>query len=186
MTNTKTFKGRCSKFKKLDRRMRSLLSDKRAISVTLSTLILTAGVIAAGIAIMYWAYSWGAVANQQYSNSVANSTGSIEESIAFEYITYSNNSLTVYLINNGLGNVSLFRLYLWNAANSIIGTYPIPVLQDITSNLQLHTSLVYNTTLSIGEEGYFVMGNLTSLSGYYTMRVVTASGRNFDGSFSTP
>ena len=32
--------------------------NKRAVSVALSTMIITAGVIAAGIAVLYWAYSW--------------------------------------------------------------------------------------------------------------------------------
>jgi hypothetical protein len=182
MTNTKTLKGRRSKLKKLDRRMRSLLSDKRAISVTLSTLILTAGVIAAGIAILYWAYSWGNVANDQYSSTVTNNQNAILESLSFEYITYSstNSRLTVYVINCGLSNsLNLTRLYIWNSANQPLGTYTIAQLYRTSDSANI-------SSLSRGAEGYFNVAFAASplVSGFYTIRVVTGSGRNYDGSFS--
>lgn len=175
--------------------VRNLLSDKRALSVVLSTMIITAGVIAGGIAVLYWAYGWGNLANNQYASTITNNQNSIEQNLAFEYISYSNGSnsltgnLTVYVINNGLGNVSLSRLYIWNSTNALLTTQPISAMYNITSNLPLSTSPSYATTLSPGEEGYFnITGlDLTQVVGspaFYSIRVVTSSGMNFDGSFS--
>jgi hypothetical protein len=163
---------------------RNLLFDKRAVSVALTTMIITAGVIAAGIAVLYWAYSWGNVANNQYGSTVANNQNSIQENIAFEYINYSNIStngqLTVYVINCGLSNkVNLTRLYIWNSANQLVGTYNILQLYRTSDG-----TAISNNSLNIGDEGYFNVTIPTLTSGYYTIRVVTGRGRNFDGSFS--
>lgn len=165
--------------------IRNLLFDKRAVSVALTTMIITAGVIAAGIAVLYWAYSWGNVANNQYAGTVANNQNSIQENIAFEYITYSNinsnnGQLTVYVINCGLSNnVNLTRLYIWNSTNQLIGTYDISQLYRTSDG-----TAISNNSLNIGDEGYFNVTIPTLTSGYYTIRVVTGRGRNFDGSFS--
>ena len=161
----------------------NLLFGKRAVSVALTTMIITAGVIAAGIAVLYWAYSWGNLANSQYSNTVGNNQNSIEQSISFEFVNYSsvNNQLSVFVINSGLSNgVTLDRLYLWNSANQPIGSYGIGQLYRIGANTPISTN-----SLNKGEEGYFVIGPKPQLSsGYYTLRIVTGSGRNFDDTFS--
>lgn len=166
--------------------IRNLLFDKRAVSVALTTMIITAGVIAGGIAVLYWAYSWGNIANNQYASTIANNQNSIQQNIGFEFVNYNSatNQLTVYVINNGLGNVSLSRLYVWNSTNNILTTKTISAVYNITSNLQLSTS----TTLISGAEGYFsiplTLTQQVDSPAIYTIRVVTASGRNFDGSFS--
>jgi len=163
--------------------IRNLLFGKRAISVALTTMIITAGVIAAGIAVLYWAYSWGNIANSQYASTVGNNQNSIEESIAFEFVNYSsaNNQLTVYVINSGLSNgVTLDRLYLWNSTNQPIGSYNIGQLYRISDG----TAISMNS-LNKGDEAYFTITPSPKLSsGYYTLRIVTGSGRNFDDSFS--
>jgi hypothetical protein len=145
-------------------------------------MIITAGVIAAGIAVLYWAYSWGNIANNQYASTVANNQNSIQENIGFEFVNYNstNYQLKVYVINSGLSNnVTLDRLYLWNSANQPIGTYNITQLY-LTSNPGTPIS-----SLNKGGEGYFTVTPSPRLSsGYYTLRIVTGSGRNFDGSFS--
>lgn len=168
---------------KLMRSLRNLLFGKRAISVAVTTMIITAGVIAAGIAVLYWAYSWGNIANSQYSNTVGNNQNSIEESISFEYVSYSSasNQLTVYVINSGLdGGVTLDRLYLWNSTDQPIGSYSIGQLYEISGNTPISSN-----TLSKGDEAYFTITPSPSLaSGYYTIQIVTGSGRNFDDSFT--
>ena len=111
------------------RKFKGFFVNKRAVSVALSTMIITAGVIAAGIAVLYWTYSWGNVADQQYSQSVNSNSLAMQENIGFEYTIYNseNNQLTLYIINSGLSNITLNRLYLWNSANQLIGgtSYPI-------------------------------------------------------------
>jgi len=168
---------------KLVKPILKLISSKRAVSVALTTMIITAGVIAAGIAVLYWAYSMGNIANNQYSNTVSNNQNAIEESIAFEYATYSiaHNQLKVYVINTGLSNeVTLDRLYLWNSTGQPIGTYSIGQLYRISDG-----SAISSNCLEKGEEGYFTISPSSDLSsGYYTFQVVTGSGRNFDDSFS--
>ena len=165
--------------------IRNLLFDKRAISVAITTMIITAGVIAAGIAVLYWAYSWGNVANSQYGSTVANNQNSIQESVAFEYVNYSNiggtnGQLTVYVINSGLSNnVTLTRLYIWNSANQFIGTYNILQLYGTSSGAPISSN-----SLNIGDEAYFNVTTSALTPGYYTIRVVTERGRNFDYPFS--
>lgn len=170
---------RKTKNQKAKRLIQSLLFDKRAISVALTTMIITAGVIAFGIAVLYWATSWGNVANQQYSATVANSQDAIGERLAFEYTTYSGNNLTVYLINNGMSkNVSIARVYIWDSSHQPIGTFTPSLMNISLPNTPIQS-------LNIGDEGYFTI-NAPGLSGYCTFRVVTERGRNFDGSFSAP
>jgi hypothetical protein len=154
-------------------------------------MIITAGVVAMGIAVLYWAYSWGKVANMQYSDSITAGSNAIGERIAFEYITYSSlsNNLTVNMINWGkTNNVSIARVYLWDSSHQPIGTYPDEVnpelvLMNITTNTRIPSN-----TLNIGDEGYFNVTTLTTLplNSYYNIRIVTERGRNFDGSFATP
>jgi hypothetical protein len=183
MTDRKTLRNRHPKSKRLDRKIRSLLFDKRALSVALSTLIITAGVIAAGIAVLYWAFAWGNVANHQYSDNVSNSQSAIQENLGFEYITYSGSQLTVYLINCGKSNnVTLARAYLWDNFSNPKGTYAIPSLYYTTNNAQIPS----NEGLNIGDEGYFSLSLSLDSGAYYTLRVVTGRGRNFDQAFSTP
>lgn len=163
--------------------VRKIIFDNRAVSVALTTMIITAGVIAAGIAVLYWAYAWGNIANTQYGNTVANNQNSIGESIAFEYVNYSvvNNQLTVYVINSGLSNdVTLNRLYLWNGSNQPIGTYDIKQLFRTSDGAAISLN-----SLNKHDEGFFTVSPTPKLSsGYFTLRIVTGSGRNFDDSFS--
>ena len=184
------------------KKLRSFLFDKRAVSVALSTLIISAGVVAAGIAVLYWARSWGAIADQQYSNSVAQSQAAISERIAFEYIAYSKfnstlGTLSVFIINCGLSNnVSIARMYIWNSQSVPIGTFPVSPQTSLTLyNITSNSAIPNSQGLSVGNDGYFNVtmaspgpsGLFSTSSGsFYIVRVVTASGRNYDGSFSIP
>jgi hypothetical protein len=151
-------------------------------------MIITAGVIAAGIAVLYWATSWGNIANDQYASTVANSQSAVQENLGFEYIAYSGGQLTIYLINCGISNnVTLVRAYLWDSFHQLIGTYAVQTIYNITDNLPLQRPAHLTNSLNIGDEGYFRLSSLSlnTTGAYYTLRVVTGSGRNFDGSFST-
>jgi hypothetical protein len=53
------------------RRIHGFLGSRKAVSVVVSTVVLSAGVLALGIAVLYWAYSWGNLANLQYSKTIA-------------------------------------------------------------------------------------------------------------------
>jgi hypothetical protein len=167
------------------RKFIGFFTNKRAVSVALSTMVITAGVIAAGIAVLYWTYSWGNVADQQYSNSTSNSMSAMGEQLGFEFTTYSSSQLTVYLINCGTSNnLTVARAYLWTSTFIPIGgNYPVSPLYNTATGKQIPQSA---GGLGIGQEGFFNMS--VSLSGgtYYNLRVVTGRGSNFDEAFSTP
>jgi hypothetical protein len=161
-------------------------TNKRAVSVALSTMIITAGVIAAGIAVLYWTYSWGNVADQQYSQTVNSNSLAMQENIGFEYVNYANPQLTIYIINSGQSNYMTLRsVYLWDTGNNLKGTYQNLILY-LTSTIgqPSPTPLPTNYDLTRGIEVYFTINIGQLSSGYYTVRLVTGSGRNFDYTFS--
>jgi len=162
----------------------SLFFNKRAVSVALSTMIITAGVVAMGIAVLYWAYSWSNLATKQYSDAIATGSNAIGERIAFEYIAYSSSSaeLTVNIINWGkTNNVSIARVYIWDSAHQPVGSFSGLILMNITTSAPIP-----GNTLNMGDEGYFSITTSLPSNSYFSIRVVTERGRNFDGSFATP
>lgn len=169
------------------RRRRGFFGSKKAVSVVVSTVVLTAGVLALGIAVLYWAYSWGNIANLEYSRTVAESSHAVAERVGFEYISYSstNNILTVNIINWGRAdNLSIRIVYLWDSFHNSIGTgaYTPSLLTNITDG-----SPITDNILNIGDEGTFTTTLFDPLpSGYYNIRIVTGRGRNFDTSFIIP
>jgi len=170
-----------NRYRKL--RKRSFWSDKRAASVALTTLIITAGVVAAGISVLYWAYSWGTVANAEYSQAIGSSQNATQERIAFEFATYSEGQLTVYLLNCGVVNdVKVARVYVWDNSSQLVGNFvpDEPGLMYLSDHLP-----ILSNSLDVSDEGYFTVTIDPVLErGFYTFRVVTERGRNFDGSFS--
>jgi hypothetical protein len=144
-------------------------------------MIITAGVIVAGIAVLYWAQSWGNVADQQYTQTVNTNSQAMQENIGFEYTTYNNGQLTLYIINSGTSNsMTIARLYIWNTANQLIPSSNVANLYSTSSG----KVLPLNNVLQKGVEVNFnVTATLTS-GNYYTIRIVTGSGRNFDEAFS--
>jgi hypothetical protein len=164
------------------RHVRTLLFDKKAVSVVISTIVLTAGVLAMGIAILYWAYSWGNIANHTYSTAEENSAKAVQERLGFEYIDYSGNILTVNIINWGTSNnVTIASVRIYNSAHQYLSNYTRPTLRNIT------TSAVIPFGLPVTGEGYFRITPIPALgSGLFYIQIVTDRGRTFDGSFATP
>jgi hypothetical protein len=164
------------------RKMRSLFLNRKAVSVVLSTIVLTAGVLAMGIAVLYWSYSWGNMATKAYSNSEANNAKAVQERLGFEYIAYdvSSNSLTISLINWGTANsINITSVHLSDSLHQPVGGYSNPQIRDITGKPV--------SSLNMGSEGYikiFLTSSLSSNSLYY-IRVVSGRGRTFDSSFAT-
>jgi archaellum component FlaF (FlaF/FlaG flagellin family) len=161
------------------RKIRNILFDKKAVSVVVSTIVLTAGVLAMGIAVLYWTYSWGSLASRAYSAAEENSVKAIQERLGFEYIDYSSstNTLTVTLINWGdTNNITIADVVLSNSAHQIVGNYSRPQLMSM-SNSPI-------AGLNMTAEGYFrIPQSLTP--GFYFIRVVTDRGRTFDSTFAT-
>jgi hypothetical protein len=144
-------------------------------------MIITAGVIVAGIAVLYWAQSWGNVADQQYTQTVNTNSQAMQENIGFEYTTYNNGQLTLYIINSGTSNSeTIARLYIWNTANQLINSWNVGNLYSTGSGKVLPSNYI----LQKGAEVYFNVTVALTSGNYYTIRVVTGSGRNFDEAFS--
>jgi len=166
------------------RKIGNLLLNRQAVSVVVSTIVLTAGVLAMGIAVLYWAYSWGNIANRTYATSEANSAKAVQERLGFEYIDYatSSSTLTVSVINWGTADkIDVVNVHLLDNMHRPLGNYSNPLLRNITDN-----SII--SSLNIGDEGYFQftpVPPLASNSSYY-IRVVTERGRTFDSPFATP
>jgi hypothetical protein len=161
----------------------NFLSNKKAVSVALTTMIITAGVLAAGIGILYWSFAWGNIARDQYSQAISQSQDSVGERLGFEYISYQNGQLIVNLINCGsTGDLKLARVYVWDSSHNLMSTSNSPTLKDISTDQQVTDNQGQNG-LDVGKEGYIAIAG-TLDPGYYTVTVITERGRNFDSTFS--
>ncbi len=168
-----------------NKRAKNFFSDKRAVSVALSTLIISAAVVAAGISVLYWAYSWGNIANDQYAQTVTSNQNATSERLGFEFTTYSSGKLSVYLINCGqVSDIKIARVYLWDNQGHILGTYPTDFSPISNLMSASDNSEIPSNSLDKGQEGYFTVSNLNLSQGFYTMRVITERGRSFDSSFT--
>lgn len=169
------------------KRLPHFLGNRKAVSVVVSTVVLSAGVLALGIAVLYWAFSWGNIASLQYSRAVAANSHAVAERVGFEYITYSrsNNLITVNLINcGGAHDLNISAVYLWDNYRNYIGTgaYTPSNLTSITTGQPIP-----DNALDISQEGRFTVTLSQPLpDGFYNIRIVTGRGRNFDTAFIVP
>lgn len=163
--------------------LRSFLGNKKAVSVVVSTIVLTVGVLGLGIAILYWTYSWGNIATRQLTTTEGNNAKALQERLGFEYIQYSGNTLTVSVINWGTSNnVTVADLHLYNSAHQYVGNYSRPALRNMTTNASIPFGL------PMTGEGYLQItpGSPLAPGALYYIRIVTDRGRTFDSSFATP
>lgn len=88
---------------RLTRKIRRVFFDRRAVSAVISSVLLTATVMALGVAVMVWANSRISIVNDEYSDHVDTSLARLKEKIALEYVFFNSSAdeLTVYLINCG-------------------------------------------------------------------------------------
>ncbi len=173
----------------LKRHILPLLANKKAVSVVVSSIILTAGVIAMSIAVLYWTYGMGKVSHIEYTKSTTTSMNALNERIGFEYMQYSpggSGSLNIYIINCGKAdNTTISRAYVLNNQYQNVWVSSLNItIRNIDSGAQFQ----YNR-LGVGVEGYVrLLGTpqrpLTLTTGLYTVRFVTDRGRTFDGSFA--
>jgi hypothetical protein len=176
---------KCSNFEKhAKRKIRGLFFNKKAASVVVSTIILTAMVVAASIAVLYWTQSMSKIGNTEYSKNTKASSNAVEERLGFEYVTYAGRSLTVNIVNWGeTSNVTIAHVLVLDSSYNYVGSNLTAIrLTDIDNKLPIS-----GNSLSSGSDGYFttIISNPGSLqmNHLYYVRIVTSSGRNFDGSF---
>ena len=168
-----------SRVDSVNSRIRNLLLNRRGVSTVISEMIMVTAVIVAGFAVLSWASSRSSDANQQYANTTQTNVDTIGERIALEAIPYSENTLTVYMINCGRSNgVSVRAVYIWDNNSQLVGFY---------SNLQLNfLNGTPTSSLNVGAEGYFVISDLNLEQNlYHSIRVETMRGMAFYEKFSS-
>lgn len=149
------------------------------MSNTVSATIMTAAVIALGVAVFGWSESRIADYNREFGETVDAETARLKEKLIFEYIFYDDPSddITVYLLNCGtIDDVEIKNVYVNNS--TWLQTFSTPILYS------LNGADIPDQDLDVEEEGYFVVELSISLSsGYYNVKVVTVRGTTFDSNF---
>ncbi len=165
--------------------IRTFSSNKKGASQVLSLLILTAGVIAMSIAVLYWTYSMGKVGNAEYSKSTMASTNAVGERLNVEYMTYDGNSnLTAYVMNWGKSdNITIVHVLVLNSTGGYLGS---AVGNGVTLKNIVTSQPIQGNALRIGQDAYFTAKLSVTLTPdeLYYVRFVTSRGRNFDVSFT--
>jgi len=165
----------------LVRRIPRIIFDKRAVSNVISATILTGVVIALSLSMFTWAQGRTSVYNSEYRETVDAETAKLKEKLIFEYVFYGNPSddITVYLLNCGtIDDVEIKNVYVSNStwlSNPSFSTLKF-----------LNGTEIPDQDLDVGEEGYFVLSQLSTnlkTGAYYCVKVVTVRGATFDSNF---
>ena len=162
---------------RLAKRILRLLFEKRAVGSVISTVLLTATVMALGSGVLLWATQRVSIVNVEYADVMDASLARIKEKIALEYVFYDTNEkeLTVYLINCGeSNNVGLDDVYLGNG--SWIQLFPDVELRYLNGEL--------TQSLDVQEEGFFEISASLVADTNYFIRIVTGRRRVFEATFS--
>lgn len=163
---------------RLTRKIWRLVNDRRAVSVVISSVLMTGAVMALGTLVVVWTNLRISIANTEYAELMDANTARIKEKIVFEHIFYDTdgdeNNLTVYLINCGVSNnLSIANVYLGN--DSWIQLFPDVELKFLNGT--------ETQSLDIQEEGYFELSVGLVADKVYSIRIVTWRGRLFDATF---
>lgn len=146
------------------------------MNVIISTVLLTATVMALGAGVLIWANSKISIANTEYSDVLEANAAAIKEKLVVEYVFHntSQNELIVFLMNCGKSNnVSLASVYLSN--DSWIQLFPDVELRFLNGSV--------TQSLDVQEEGYFRVSAGIAANKSYSIRIVTGRGRIFDSTF---
>ncbi len=130
--------------------------------------------------VLFWAHYRSSAYNEQYSEAVNADIARLKERLAFEYVFYKGDYLTVYLLNCGtIDNVTVKTVYIYFGNNStLIKVFSNPALK------QFNGTIIEDQDLDKGEEGYFILSPLSLQTGTsYSIRIVTGRGSTFDYTF---
>ena len=161
------------------RRILRIIFDKRAVSNVISATILTGVVIALSLSMFTWAHGRTSVYNREYKETVDAETAKLKENLAFEYVYYYEDNLSIYLLNCGtIDDTQIKTVYIYDSGNTLLETFSDP-------QLYLFQSLVEISDLDRGEEGRLVLTLSTSLEpgAYYCLKIITGRGVSFDSNF---
>ena len=154
---------------------RSFVQNRRAVSEVVSSLILVAAVIAAGLAVTGYATSMSTNYQSQYGQSIGSDTNKVKQSLSIEYVSYNAPNLCIYLVNSGRISANITSI----SVGSQSSTFTMYLMQNgqTTQPLPSHT-------LNIGQEGR-IDSSFTGLihNGLYTAKIATKEGSIFECNF---
>ena len=160
------------------RRSRRFLHDKHAISLVISSVILTATVLTMGFVILYWAQYQATSFNIDYASRVNDSLDLVNEEIIFVYRSYnqSENELVVYLMNIGSSSDVKIRYFSLQKGS----------WRQLFYDIQL-TDLNGTQIEDLDSKGEAFFKVNVSLPAYseYQMHLVTDRGAAFEASIAT-
>jgi hypothetical protein len=147
------------------------------VSLVISNVILASAVVTLGLIVLFWTQQRAFLANEEYGYTTDENIAKIKERIAIEHIfyNYSENTLSIYLMNYGRSNnVLLDTTYLRNSSWS-------QAFSDIKLRFLNGTETQH---LDIGEEGYFeITVNLVSFYMKYHIQITTVRGIQIEADF---
>ena len=148
-----------------------LMKNRRAINAVLSNIILIGAVIVVGFAVISWSQYQSSSYQRQYASDVNASIEQLQEKIVFEYVVKVDSThLKVFLLNCGMRNVTISKVYVNSGAGTAIDLHP---LGDDDGSITV-------PSLNVGEEAFFWVP--LSGSNPYQVKIVTGSGSTFVGS----
>ncbi len=149
--------------------LQALRTNRRAINAVISNIILIAAVIAVGFAVLIWSQYQSANYQMEYSNEVNGNIAQVQEKIAFQYVANASEGLKVYLLNYGIQNVSIQKVFVNGQENSTA-----IVLHPLGSELSVVPSI------NVNAQAFFTIA--PSGSSPYVVTIVTGRGSTFVGS----
>lgn len=161
------------------RKIFRILFDKRAINNAVSATIMTSVVIALGLSVFTWAQARSSDYNSEFSETVDTETAKLREKLAFEYIFYDGQNLTVFLLNCGtIDDVKIKTVYIYDS-----GGVPIQIFSDAPLYSFHGWEEILDQDLDIQEEGRIVLSADLSSDFFYNTKIVTVRGATFDKDF---
>jgi hypothetical protein len=149
-----------------------LIRNKRAVNAVISNMILIAAVVVVGFAVLAWAQTQSSQYQQAQTGIVNKDINQLQERLSFEYIAYSDGTLTVYIMNTGsIGNVNVTSVQIGSDTPAAI------------SNLYT-LSGTQVSSLNTGQDGYFTVPKSLTQGTNYSIKVITSRGSSFVSTFA--
>ncbi|MDH5460863.1 MAG: hypothetical protein OEZ29_03000 [Candidatus Bathyarchaeota archaeon] len=163
----------------LIKKISRIIFNKRAMNNAVSATIMTSVVIALGLSVFTWAQARSSDYNSEFSETVDTETAKLKEKLAFEYIFYDGQNLTVFLLNCGtIDDVKIKTVYIYDRYNNLKEIFSDPLLYSFHD-----WEKIPDQNLDIQDEGRLVLPPSSSLSGFYNIKIVTVRGATFDTDF---
>ena len=153
-----------------------IIHDKKAATVAISAVIITAAVVALGFAVLYWAQSKTSSLNSHFNEEMEADIARLREKITFECVFYDSgdDELYVYIFNCGKSDdVTIVAAYVRN--DTWMESFSVIQLRFLTGTV--------TESLDTGEHAYLKLSVELTTDSIYTMRLITGRGRTFETSF---